>query len=451
MHPKRSSVLLATAVLVLAGSSLASNPYTEDPGFKAKDFQERCQRLVSAAPDGIIIVGNAGTANAAWLTGAQGREARLILVPEPVRRKAAQAGMESTLFLPPASPRWGVWDDPELSPGEAAVLRTGVPRTAELKDFYVTLAAWAPFVSRVYVCRRGRSGQSADLGQDVLETVARVLPSAGFENLMPLLDDVRWSKSSREIEVMRKACRLTSDAFLAATRSARPGMYEYEVEAVISYVFRKNGAAGPDFLIVGSGPNSCVLHHMGNDRLMGEGELLLLDFGVDYHGMATDLTRTVPLSGKFSAEQKKVYAIVLEAQKKAISVVRPGATLGDVHRAAFEVIDKAGFGKYFIHGSGHSLNGGSGFRAGEPPSSAGLRTDQERLALYAGQDNVLRPGCIFTIEPGIYIPGKNIGVRIEDDVLVTESGCEVLTRDAPKEIAEIEKLMADRPKAADVR
>ncbi len=451
MDPKRLPFLLVTAVLVLAASSPASNTYTEDPGFKARDFQERCQRLMTAAPDGIIIVGNAGSANAAWLTGAGGREARLVLVPEPVRRKAARSGVESTLFLPPASPRWGVWDDPELSPGEEAALRTGVSRTAELKDFYVTLAGWAPFVSRVYVCRRGRSGQSADLGQDVVETIARILPGAEIENLTPILDDVRWSKSGREIEVMRKACRLTSDAFRAAAKAARPGMYEYEVEAVISYIFRKNGAAGPDFLIVGSGPNSCVLHHMGNDRLMGEGELLLLDFGVDYHGMATDLTRTVPLSGKFSAEQKKIYAIVLEAQKKAISVVRPGATLGDVHRAAFEVIDKAGYGKYFIHGSGHSLNGGSGFRAGEPPPSAGLRTDQDRQALYGSQDNVLRPGCIFTIEPGIYIPDKNIGVRIEDDVLVTESGCDILTADAPKEIADIEKLMAGRPKAADIR
>ncbi len=451
MNRRRLSLLLTTAILGLATLGSASHTYTEEPGFVAKDFQERCQALMAAAPDGIIIVGNTGAANAAWLTGASGRQARLILVPDSVKLKAGQAGIQSTLFLPPASPRWGVWEDPELSPGEEAVRRTGVPRTAELKDFYVTLAGWAPYVSRVYVCLRGPAGSPTDLGPDVLETVVRVLPAAGIENLTPVLDDLRWSKTAREIEVMRKACRLTSDAFLSAVKSARPGMYEYEVEAVISYIFRKNGAAGPDFLIVGSGPNSCVLHHMGNDRLMGEGELLLLDFGVDYHGLATDLTRTVPLSGKFTAEQKKVYAVVLEAQKKALSIVRPGITLGDVHRAAFEVIDKAGYGKYFIHGSGHSLNGGSGFRGGEPAPSAGLRSDEQRLALYTSQDNVLRPGCMFTIEPGIYIPEKNIGVRIEDDVLVTESGCEVLTRDAPKEIADIEKLMAARPKAAGIR
>jgi len=160
--------------------------------------------------------------------------------------------------------------------------------------------------------------------------------------------------------------------------------------------------------------------------------------------MSTDLTRTIPVSGVFSPEQRKIYNIVLKAQKRAISIVKPGVTLADVHKAAFEVIDAAGYGKYFIHGTSHTLNGGPHSR----PSTIGLSLSgmfgQYRMNRYYTWDNPLVPGSMFTIEPGIYIPEKNLGIRIEDDILVTENGYEILTKDAPKEIDEIEKLMKEK-------
>jgi Xaa-Pro aminopeptidase len=438
---------LALIVLVAALSrSFGSNIFTEDKGFGPQDFQARCQGLMSAANDGLILAGNNGADNLAYLTGAENRQARMILIPPGLAGKDSSGeAPQSTLFLPPKSPRWGVWDDPELSPGEEASRLSGIPRTSELKDFYAALVKLSPLAKTIYVCQNADGGAPSDLGTDVLETVKRILPDAKIKNLSPVLDDLRWSKSAHDIEVMKMACRVTAEAFMEAARVTKPGLYEYELDGLVSYIFRKDGSSGPAFLIVGSGPNSCVLHHMSNDRRMNEGELVVLDIGTLYHTLSTDLTRTLPVSGKFTAEQKKVYAVVLEAQKKALSVVKPGATLADVHKAAFEVIDKAGYGKYFIHGTSHSLNGGSGFKAGEPPPPAGVRTEQQRASFYMGATNPLRPGCMFTIEPGIYIPEKNLGIRIEDDILVTDTGYEILTKDAPKEIADIERLMAMKP------
>jgi len=182
---------------------------------------------------------------------------------------------------------------------------------------------------------------------------------------------------------------------------------------------------------------------MHNDRLMKDGDLLKIDIGTVYKSMTTDLTRTIPVSGKFTPEQKKVYEIVLRAQKKAISIVKPGVTMAAVHKAAYDVIDQAGYGKYFNHGACHTLNGGSQWR----PENLGLTypTDYYNMIIPTALDNPLVAGSMFTIEPGIYIHDKNIGIRIEDDILVIENGYEVRTKDAPKQIDEIERLMKEEP------
>jgi Xaa-Pro aminopeptidase len=177
---------------------------------------------------------------------------------------------------------------------------------------------------------------------------------------------------------------------------------------------------------------------------MVEGDLLKIDVGTIYETMSTDLTRTIPVSGKFTPEQRKIYEIVLKANEKAISIVKPGVTLADVHKVAFEVIEAAGYAKYFIHGTSHTLNGGPHAK----PKSMGLTLSgtfgQYEMSRYYSMDNPLEPGSMFTIEPGIYIPEKNIGIRIEDDILVTETSYEVLTDAAPKEIGAIEKLMQEK-------
>jgi len=170
---------------------------------------------------------------------------------------------------------------------------------------------------------------------------------------------------------------------------------------------------------------------------MEEGELLLIDIGNVYCGMSDDLTRTIPVAGKFSADQRKIYEIVLQAQKAAIAMVKPGVTLAQVHETARKVIADAGYGKYFFHGTCHTLNDGICAN----PLHLGTWRTEPPPDRYAADDVPVEPGTMFTIEPGIYIPEKNLGIRIEDSVLVTADGCEILTAAAPKEIAEIENLM----------
>lgn len=240
---------------------------------------------------------------------------------------------------------------------------------------------------------------------------------------------------------MRHACQITVNAFREAARCTRPGLYEYEVEAIVNYVFRSEGSQRPAFMIIGSGPNSCVLHHSSNDRQMKENELLVVDIGTVYCSVSTDLTRTIPVSGTFTIEQRDIYNIVLQAQRKAISIVKPGVTLTQVHEVAYQVIADAGYGKYFVHGTSHSLNGGNPVN----PKTDGLYYPQQYERRYNANDVPLVAGSMFTIEPGIYIPEKKLGIRIEDDILVTKDGCEVLTAAAPKEIGEIERLMKQEP------
>jgi Xaa-Pro aminopeptidase len=294
---------------------------------------------------------------------------------------------------------------------------------------------------KVYVPYRPsrRGGVGSDL--KFAEKIRRLNPAVRVENLSPVLDRHRWQKAAKDIEIMRHAVDITVDAFMESARLARPGLWEYEIEALVDFIFRRRGSQRAAFIIVGSGPNSCMLHHMDNDRQMKENELLVLDIGTVYCQMATDLTRTVPVSGQFTEEQRRIYEIVLAAQKKAISIVKPGVTLAQVHAAAFEVIDEAGYGEYFIHGTSHTLNGGST----SDPMTNGLYESTEGQDRYKGSDAPLVPGAMFTIEPGIYIPEKALGIRIEDDILVTDDGYEVLTKAAPKEAEEIESLMKEAP------
>jgi len=299
---------------------------------------------------------------------------------------------------------------------------------------------WLPFST-------GRGSPTA-LPEDLefAAAVGSLLPDVEIKNLAALSDEMQWSKTPLQIDIMRTAVDITVEAFLDAARMTKAGAYEYEVEAVVNYIFRARGSQRPAFMIIGSGPNSCVLHHRTNDRLMGNGDLVVIDIGTVYRSLATDLTRTIPVSGRFSDEQREIYQIVLEAQKQAISIVRPGVTLADVDRAAREVIEAAGYGEYFIHGTSHTLNGGASSRHGTAGTAlSGVGGDQpvDRRMV---SNQPLVPGSMFTIEPGIYIPDKNLGVRIEDDILVTDTGYEVLTAAAPKEAAEIEALMREAPR-----
>ena len=443
-------------ILMVVGFSLALLMVGHALGgwFDKSEYRERRERLAELASDGVIIITNTpsrGFASAEfyYLTGVEVSGARLIIIPPSIAARASHPEFwQTTLYLPPRSPSAGVWDDPKLFAGEEAKEETGIENVAPVDRFYSDLVRLGALTDTIYLPLRGGMSQTGELSADLrfAQTVKSCLPGVKVKDLVPLLDQLRWKKSPQETALLQKACRITCEAVNEVMRFARAGQFEYELEGLVKYIFRKEGSQGAAFTIIGSGPNSCILHHMKNDRQMEEGELVVVDVGTIYHYYSTDLTRTIPVSGKFTPEQKKIYNIVLEAQKKAISVTRPGVTLAEVHRAAMEVIDEAGYGKYFIHGTSHSINGGSGYK----PTAIGLlitgKYGKYPMNRYFAADNPLVPGSVFTIEPGIYIPEKNIGIRIEDDILVTEDGCQVLTAGSPKEAEEIERLMTKKPK-----
>jgi Xaa-Pro aminopeptidase len=254
---------------------------------------------------------------------------------------------------------------------------------------------------------------------------------------------------------MRRAAAITRDAHLGAMRLAKPGRYEYEVEAVLREVFRKNGSERPAYSpIVGSGPNATVLHYHSNARRMEDGDLLLIDAGCEYAYYASDVTRTFPVSGTFSAPQKAIYQLVLDAQLAAAGEALPGKTLDEVHRAALETIvdglialgllsgtkekniEENLYKPYFMHRTSHYL---------------GMDVHDVGAYYRDKKPRPLEPGMVITIEPGIYIGAhheaalpeyRGIGVRIEDDFLITAAGNTNLTADIPKTVGEIERACA---------
>jgi Xaa-Pro aminopeptidase len=262
--------------------------------------------------------------------------------------------------------------------------------------------------------------------------------------LRAVLDDLRTLKTEAELDLMRKAIDATVEAHRAVMRQVEPGWSEYEIEALVEYTFKRNGAEYPGFpSIVGSGENSVILHYETNRRRTEAGDMVVIDVGAEYHGYSADVTRTVPVSGRFSDEQRAIYDLVYRAQEAGIQATRAGAAYLDPHWAAEDVLahgmadlglirdpeDRNGLRRFFMHATSHYL---------------GLDVHD------VGAGGPLEPGTVITIEPGLYIPAAddidprwwNIGVRIEDDILVTEDGPVNLSGAAPRSSADIETLMA---------
>ena len=274
-----------------------------------------------------------------------------------------------------------------------------------------------------------------------------------IRDVRKVLDDMRLVKDANELAVMRRAAQISAAAHRRAMQTACPGLHEYQVEAELLHEFRRNGAQSPAYTpIVASGANACVLHYVANDQPLKDGELLLIDAGCELDGYASDITRTFPISGRFSQPQREVYELVLAAQSAAIAEVKAGNHWERPHEAAVRVlacgfidlglcqgtvdavIESGDYRKFYMHRTGHWL--------GLDVHDCG---DYKRDGVW----RALEPGMVLTVEPGCYIrPGDgvpqhlwNIGVRIEDDVVVTRDGCEVITADAPKTVAEIEHVM----------
>jgi Xaa-Pro aminopeptidase len=278
-----------------------------------------------------------------------------------------------------------------------------------------------------------------------------------------ILHEMRVFKSDEEIEIMQRAADIAAEAHVEAMKAVRPGMKEYEVEALIESIFRQRGAAGPSYnSIVGSGANATILHYINNTGILRDGDLLLIDAGCEYKGYASDITRTFPVSGKFTPAQRDIYDLVLKTQVSCIDMVRPGVRLEDLKSHSIEVltegmvglgllkgnpkklIEEKKYTQFYMHNLGHFL---------------GIDVHDAGRYYFNGESRPAEPGMVMTIEPGLYIsadtanipegfnqdvPEKylGIGVRIEDDVLVTDSGARVLTHKVPKDPREIEALIA---------
>jgi len=305
-------------------------------------------------------------------------------------------------------------------------------------------------------------GRSVEFDQQIMSWVNRIrrkeasgaVPPGEFTDLDHMLHDLRLVKSAAEQRLLRRAGAITAGAHIRAMQHCKPGVYEYQLEAELTHEFARLGARHPAYpSIVGSGDNACTLHYVQNSARMRDGDLVLVDAGCEFEYYASDVTRTFPVNGRFTRQQRAIYELVLKAQIAAIEAIAPGNHWNQAHDATVQVIteglvalgllkgkvatliERQAYRDFYMHRAGHWL---------------GLDVHDVGNYRVADEWRVLEPGMVMTVEPGIYISPHNkkvakawrgIGVRIEDDVVVTAQGCEVITAGAPKTVAEIESLM----------
>jgi Xaa-Pro aminopeptidase len=344
----------------------------------------------------------------------------LLLDPRnPVPAKRA------TLLLRPLNPEVEKWDGLRDEIGSALRKRTGVD-TVLRTGMLPRLLLEATKRSRSLACLMPLSGYSSPVSGDlqIMRQQAERVPGTVITDRSELLPRMRAAKSPAEVACIVEAGRITGLGFAAAMRHLKAGMNEFDLQECVEHAYRTGGARELAFrTIAGGGLNATVLHYHANDQPLREGELVVLDSGAKFNGYSADVTRTLPVGGKFSKRQRELYDIVLASQTAAIAALRPGATLADMDAAGRKVIADAGYGDYLIHGLGHHL---------------GLDTHD------ASPDAPLEAGAVVTVEPGIYIAAERIGIRIEDDVEVTPSGPRILTPGIPRTADEVERAMAAR-------
>jgi Xaa-Pro aminopeptidase len=385
-----------------------------------------------------------------YLTGFAEPESVLVLLPDGGRDDQPR----SILFLRESDREREIWDGRRLGV-PAAPAELGVDEARPIGRLWDDLVELLANQERIVY----RTGQCEDRDRRMLQTLSRlrgkarggVVPPTELLDVAPLVHELRLFKDNDELTRMRRAADLTREAHLAAMRAAAPGVNEREIDALLDYTFRSGGGTGAAYSnIVAGGANACILHYHENDQPLRDGDLLLIDAGAEFEYYAGDVTRTFPVNGTFSAEQRAIYQIVLDAQLAALGAVRPGMPFDAYHQAALEtiidglvalgllrgdrdtILAEGSYRRFFMHRTGHWL---------------GLDVHDCGAYVQDGGPRALAPGMVLTVEPGIYISPdddqveprwRGIGVRIEDDVLVTVDGCEVLTAAIPKTIDEVE-------------
>lgn len=425
-------------------------------------FADRRRRLAAAMRQGVAVIGTAPerTRNRDvfhpfrfdsyffYLTGFTEPESVLVLVAGPRPR--------SILFCRPKDAEREIWDGYRFGP-EAAREAFGVDEArpiGELDEAMTQLLSDQPALYADVGSDAAWDGRLIDWINRV-RTLARsgVTAPGEIRDVRRILDEMRLRKDAAELDAMRRAAAISARAHARAMRASRPGLFEYQVEAELLHEFRAGGSPSPAYpSIVASGPNACVLHYVENRRRLEDGDLLLIDAGCELEGYASDITRTFPVNGRFSGPQRDVYELVLAAQTAAIAAVKPGNHWEQPHEAALavlargfvdlglcqgspdSVIESGDFRRFYMHRTGHWL-GLDVHDAGDYKCDGGWRL------LEAGMVLTVEPGCYIRPADGVPQAFWNIGVRIEDDALVTAEGCEILTAAAPKAVADVEAIV----------
>jgi Xaa-Pro aminopeptidase len=350
-----------------------------------------------------------------------------------------------------------IWHGKRLG-AEAALARFSLDEAFELQELEEALLASIQGQDNVYFSL-GHNKSHDRLFTEALNTLRDApkesLAPRAVHDLQPMLHEMRLFKSACEVAVMKAAGEISARAHKRAMQFAAPGCYEYQLEAEIHHEFAMAGARSPAYsTIVGSGENACILHYTQNNAQVNDGDLILIDAGAEYQGYAADITRTFPANGKFTHAQSEIYSVVLKAQKSVLDMLAPGVTLSEAMLHSVEIItqglvdlgvlegsvaenlENETWREFYMHGLGHFL---------------GLDVHDVGNYKIDGEDRPLKPGMVITVEPGVYIGHdsdapekyKGIGVRIEDDVVITATGVDILTADVPKDIDAIEALMAE--------
>ena len=375
-----------------------------------------------------------------YLSGHNEPDAALMILPDAPAGKTWN-GPHEILYLPTRNLQQEKWEGAKLGPDDAgAAAKTGFETVENMDKFATDFKAAEKVWSAVYTVLppKDRGGKVEEAGYPHFtranEWIKATVPNATIKDGAPAIFAMRQVKSPGELALLQKAIDLSVDAHIDAMKTMKPGLFEYQIAARMKMVHEWGGVAREAYApIVGTGLNSTVLHYDVLDQQIQDGDVVVIDVGGEYGGYAADITRTLPANGKFTARQREIYDIVLGAQNATLAAVKPGAKINggteNLNTISRNYINTHGkdlegqpLGKYYIHGVSHHL----GLDVHDPGAT----------------DRPLEAGMVITIEPGIYIPEEKIGVRIEDDVLVTDTGYKILSERAPRTAEDVEAVMA---------
>jgi len=452
-RPARPWLVLCLCFAALAGLALSCPAQERREREPNSVYAARRAKLAAQVTSPIVLWGYTGREESSqayvfaqendfyYLTGHNEEGAGLIILPTSKNSEAHGASADTPqemLFLPAKNPNKEKWNGVRMSPTDPGIqARTGFSSVLPFPEMRATLEKLAksyPAIDTILPYEREIGGYPHE--KAVVDWIKTVAPQAKLEDVRAKIWKLREIKSPGEIEFLTEAINLSLDAHFAAMRMMHPGVYEYQVAAKMVEVHAMGGSEAEGYApIVGAGPNSTALHYDKLSRKMQDGDIVVLDVGAQFSGYSADITRTFPANGKFTARQREVYEVVLGAQNAALAALKPGVNYcqrgaNSVYRIAYDYINSHGkdlhgqsLGRYFIHGLGH-----------------GIGLDVHDPGDYCAP---LEPGMVVTVEPGIYIPEEDLGVRIEDDVLITESGYKFLSERLPRDPDQIEKIMAE--------